>query len=153
MADLLQGFTESSLKGQLPTSVSESIATLEREKLDWDAIGNVLASVPAMGISLKGGANWSGTLWHGVKKEFHSFLCTDSPVYADLRKEGNGLQQKSSSLAVAALSGAIGAQLGVASGVVAPLVIWATIVALRIGKQAICSALSGPPGGPPSPSP
>lgn len=149
MADLLQGLTESSLKAQLPTSVSESIATLEREKMDWDSIGNVLASVPAMGISLKGGGNWSGTLWQGVKKEFHSFLCTDSPVYADLRKKGS----ESSSLVVAALSSAIGAQLGVAGGVVAPLVIWATIVALRIGKQAVCSALGGPPSKPPAPSP
>jgi hypothetical protein len=145
MTDVLTGFTEADLLGQLPRPVRESIAALETDKAKWEDVGAALASGPTSGISLKGGGRWSGALWQNVKKEFHSFLCSDSSTYADLRKEWDSLRQKSSALAIASLSGLIGSQLGVASGVVAPLVIWAAVVALRIGKEAACAAMAPPP--------
>lgn len=148
MPDILSGFTEAGLLSQLPKSVRESIATLEAQQAKWDEVGTLLASGPTAGISLKGGGRWSGALWQNVKKEFHSFLCSDSSTYADLRKEWDSLRQKSSAMAVASLSGLVGSQLGVASGVIAPLVIWAAIVALRIGKEAACAAMTEPPQSP-----
>lgn len=150
MPELLEGLSEGTLIGQLPKPVKDSIAALERQNAQWDVIGTIMASSPAIGISLKGGGRWSGTLWEGVKKEFHSFLCTESPTYTDLRKEWDSLRQKSSAVAIGSLSGLIGSQLGVASGVVAPFVIWAVVVALRIGKEAVCAAMSqsAPPANP-----
>lgn len=144
MPDLLEGWSEETLMSQLPKSVRDSISALEKQNAQWDEIGSLLASSPTIGISLKGGGRWPGTLWQGVKKEFHSFLCTESPTYSDLRKEWDSLRQKSSAWAIATLSGVIGSQLGVAGGVVAPLAIWAVVVAVRIGKEAICAAMSEP---------
>lgn len=142
MSDLLSGFDEATLLSQFPPSVMLAIEASDKQKISWDNVGTLLAAAPSAGIALKGGGRWTGSLWLGVKKEFHSFLCTDSAAYADLRREWNNLRKKSSTLAVASLSGVIGAQLGVASGVVAPLVIWALIVALRIGHKALCEAIS-----------
>ena len=142
MSDLLNGFTEELLLEQLPTSVMGAIKSIPPEEATWDAIGMLLASAPTIGVSLKGGTGWSGKLWEGVKKEFHSFLCTDSTAYADLRKQWKDLQQKSATLAVSSHSVVIGAQLGVASGVITPLVIWAIVVGLRIGKEAVCQTLN-----------
>jgi hypothetical protein len=130
------------LVDELTSTVRDAIAELQTSGASWDAIGAALSGAPAAGVSLKGGGSWRGTLWISVKAEFHSFLCTDSASYSDLRKEWQNHRQQSISLAVAALSGVIGAHLGVASGVIAPLVIWAALVTARIGKQAFCSAFA-----------
>lgn len=139
---LLAGLDEDALLGVLPPSVANNIRMLDLQNAPWDQIGEVLAGVPMSGVALKGPGNWTGRLWQSAKTEFHSFLCTDSEAYSDLRTEWDGLRKKGTPVAVASLSGVIGAQLGVASGVVAPLVIWTVVVALRIGKESVCSAFA-----------
>jgi hypothetical protein len=156
MTDLLSGFVEADLLNQLPASVVRSLNALEANGAPWDATGALLAATPTIGVSLKGGSGWASNLWASVKTEIHSFLCTDSAQYTDLRSEWDKLRQKSSGVALASLSGVIGAQLGTASGVVAPLVIWAFIVVLRIGKNAACTAMAGgqaTPAAPATPNP
>lgn len=135
---------------ELPQSLQTTLSDLERSGMSWDQIGTTLASAPMTAVALKGLVSWRGTLWNSVKLEIHSFVCTDSETYSDLRREWDAHRQKSISFGVAALSGVIGAKLGVAGGVVAPLVIWGAVVAARIGRVAFCSAfqqhVAGIPG-------
>lgn len=152
MNDPILNVSEQDLLNQLPKGVADAIRSLG-SSMDWDAVGNNLAGAPSHNLALKGGAQWTGSLWQAVKNEFRSFLCTESPEYEELRKEWSTISQKSSTLAVAALSGAIGAHLGVASGVLAPLVIWALIVTLKMGKGALCQLLLQSVEGSAQPSP
>ena len=155
MDEFLEGIAEQELLSQLPAHLSRQLAELDSQNVSWDEIGLLLAAAPAAGIALKGGARWSGNLWTAVKSELHSFLCTKSPDYADLRRQWKGHREKGSALAIASLSGVIGAKLGIASGVVAPFVIWMLVVALRITKQSLCQVLTAqlqPPSTPTTPA-
>ena len=143
MSDFTEGWSEADLLRELPLSVVRAIRQLDGEGTDWNVTGLLLAATPSVGVSLKGGS-WRSDLWDAVRREFHSFMCTDSKEYADLRKESKGLRENGSRLALGSLSGLIGAQLGVASGIVAPLVIWLLVVSLRIGHKALCVTLSPP---------
>ena len=108
-------------------------------------MGNLLAATPNAGVVLTGTGQWTADLWEAVKWEFRSFLCTESERYAELRTEWDGLKQQSPARAVGSLATLIGAQLGVASGVVAPLVTWLFLVAQRIGKEDMCLTLLATP--------
>jgi hypothetical protein len=133
----LAGITEDQVLSMLPPSL-QKLASASNEELD--AIGAVLAAGPSNGISLKGGAPWVGNIWILVKQELHSFLCTDSKAYADLRKQWKSHREKSSSYAIGTLSAVVATQLGLAAGVVTPLVVWAILFALRVGKNVACQA-------------
>lgn len=138
---ILDGLSASDLYGELPTSVSATVKAMDENGADWNIIGASLALSPTAGVALKGGGAWRQDLWAAVKSEFAEFLCSGSPKYDELRTEWSGLKDKSKHIAIASLSGAIGAQLGVAAGVVAPLVVWLIIVALKIGKEGLCRTL------------
>lgn len=141
MKDILENLSEDELLGQLPDSVRRGIETLEANEVEWDQIGTLLASAPANFVTLKGGSSWRADMWEAVKEEFHSFLCTSERKYDDLRNQGENLREKSSKWLISALSGLIGAKVGVAAGVVAPLVVWLLLVGSRIGKEALCSSI------------
>lgn len=146
---LLSSFDEQELCSEFPESVRLMIQQLEKENIDWNGVGGLLGMSPTAGVSLKGGKRWRTDLWNGVKAEFADFLCRDSPKYEDLRGEWKELAAKSRHLALASLSGVIGAHMGVAAGVVAPLVVWLMVVAVRIGKEGLCRAIAETP--PPDP--
>lgn len=146
MSQLLDGIDEADLLQQVTSSVRASLETFERAGTDWNAVGNLLAATPITGVALAGTGQWTSDLWQAVKWEFRSFLCTDSEQYADLRQEWDQLKQQSSALAARSLTALIGSRLGVASGVIAPLVTWLFLVAGRVGKDALCLTLSVAPG-------
>jgi hypothetical protein len=145
MSELLEGIRADELLQRVPANVRSSLEALERAGADWNAVGVLLAATPTAGVALKGTGQWTANLWDAVKTEFRSFLCTESGPYAELRREWDDLKEKSAAQAAASLSEAIGAKLGVASGVLAPLVTWLFIVALRMGKEAACVMLSTAP--------
>lgn len=142
MSELLDGIDAAELLQRLPSNVRTSLETLERSGTDWNAVGNLLAGTPTAGVALTGTGQWTADLWEAVKWEFRSFLCTDSEPYAELRKEWDDLKLQSSPAAAASLATLIGGKLGVTSGVVAPLVTWLFVVALRLGKENVCMTLS-----------
>lgn len=145
MSALLEGIDAAELLQHMPSSVRTSLETLERAGTDWNAVGSLLASTPTAGVAMTGTGQWTATLWEAVKWEFRSFLCTDSGPYEELRTEWEQLKQKSPAVAVASLATQIGAKLGVASGVVAPLVCWLFLVARRVGRDDLCLTLSTAP--------
>jgi hypothetical protein len=145
MSELLEGIEVGDLLQCMPSNVRSSLETLERAGTDWNAVGNLLAATPTAGVALTGTGQWTADLWEAVKWEFRSFLCTDSEPYAELRNQWDELKQQSSARAVGSLATHIGARLGVASGVLAPLVTWLCVVARRIGKETICLTLSAAP--------
>jgi len=145
MSQLLEGIEAGDLLQHMPSNVRTSLETLERAGTDWNAVGNLLAATPTAGVALTGTGQWTADLWEAVKWEFRSFLCTESEAYAELRLEWDELKQRSSALAVGSLAALIGAKLGVASGVVAPLVTWLFVVARRIGEEDVCLTLSAAP--------
>jgi hypothetical protein len=145
MSELLEGIDVGDLLQRMPSSVRNSLETLERAGTDWNAVGNLLAATPNAGVALTGNGQWTADLWEAVKWEFRSFLCTDSEAYADIRKDWDDLKQRSAAAAVGSLSTLIGGKLGVASGVIAPLVIWLFVVSRRIGTESICLTLSAAP--------
>ena len=145
MNHLLEGIDAGDLLQHMPSSVRSSLETLERAGTDWNAVGNLLAATPTAGVALAGTGQWTADLWQAVKWEFRSFLCTDSESYGELRKEWDELKRRSSPLAVAALATLIGAKLGIASGVIAPLVTWLFVVAGRMGMEELCLTLPTEP--------
>lgn len=124
----------------LSGNVRSSIGNLETAGADWELVGGLLSNTPALGMSLKG-VNWKESLWPAVKTEFHSFLCTESDAYKDVRSQWKDLQIGGPSVIVASVAGAIGAQLGMVSGVLIPIVVWLCVVSGRIGKNALCATL------------
>jgi len=142
MSQLLDGIDAGALLQHMPSILRASLETLERAGTDWDAVGNLLAATPTAGVALTGTGQWTVDLWGAVKWEFRSFLCTDSDRYEELRAKWDGLKHQSPSVAVGSLATLIGATLGVASGVIAPLVTWLFVVTRRIGEEQVCLALS-----------
>ena len=145
MSQLLEGIDAGELLRHMPSSVRTSLETLERAGTHWNAVGNLLAATPTAGVALTGTGQWTADLWEAVKWEFRSFLCTESERYAELRLEWAELKQQSPALAVGSLATLIGATLGVASGVIAPMVTWLFVVARRIGKDDVCLTLAAVP--------
>lgn len=145
MSQLLEGIDAGDLLQHMPSNMRTSLETLERAGTDWNAVGNLLVATPTAGVALTGTGQWTADLWEAVKYEFRSFLCTDSERYAELRLEWDDLKQRSPALAVSSLSSLIGAKLGVASGVVTPLVTWLFVVARRIGEDDACRTLTATP--------
>jgi hypothetical protein len=133
-------FTESPFLETLPSNVRQTIANLEKAGADWDTIGAMLSNTPALGVALKG-VNWKQTLWQACKAEFHSLLCTDSPAYKDLRDRWEVITKDGPNVVVASLAGAVGAQLGMAPGVLAPIVVWLCVVSARMGRNVLCATL------------
>jgi hypothetical protein len=144
MNQLLEGIDAADLLGHMPSNVRTSLETLERAGTDWNTVGYLLASTPTAGVALTGTGQWTTDLWEAVKWEFRSFLCTDSESYAELRATWDEHKQLSPALAVGSLATGIAATLGVASGVIAPLVTWLLVVARRIGKEDACLTLFPP---------
>lgn len=142
MSQLLDGIDAGELLQHMPSSVRASLEMLERAGTDWNAVGNLLAATPTAGVALTGTGQWTADLWGAVKWEFRSFLCTDSDRYEELRTKWDELKQQSPSLAVGSLATLIGSTLGVASGVIAPLVTWLCVVTRRIGEDDVCLTLS-----------
>jgi hypothetical protein len=145
MTELLEGIEPGDLLQHMPSSVRSSLEILERAGTDWNAVGNLLAATPTAGVALTGTGQWTADLWEAVKWEFRSFLCTESESYAELRAEWDPLKKRSTVAAVGSLATQIGAKLGVARGVVAPLVMWLFVVARRNGKDDVCLILSAAP--------
>jgi hypothetical protein len=145
MSQLLDGMDAGDLLQRMPSNVRDSLATLERAGTDWNAVGKLLAGTPTAGVALTGTGQWTADLWEAVKWEFRSFLCTDSEPYAELRNEWSALKQQSAAIAVGSLATLIGSKLGVASGVLVPLVTWLFVVAQRVGKESVCLTLSAAP--------
>jgi len=145
MSELLEGIDAADLLQHMPSSVRASLETMERAGTDWNAVGNLMATSPSAGVAVTGTGQWPADLWEAVKWEFRSFLCTESERYAELRTDWDELKQRSPSLAVGSLATLIGAKLGVASGVIAPLVTWLFVVTRRIGKEDVCLTLSAVP--------
>jgi len=141
MNDILQNITEEELLVQFPPSIRSGIENLEKNKVDWENIGMILSSTPMNSISLKGGTTWKSDLWLIVKKEFKEFLCLKSKKYSDLKSDGDKLQKKSANYLVSSLSALMGSQIGVAAGIIAPLITWLLLVALRIGRESLCKLL------------
>lgn len=142
MTEVFEGLTEQQLYELLPKTLRERLYQLNStNQASWDEVGQLLAAAPTAGIALKGG-RWDGQFWTATKKEFASFLCSDSSEYTDLRREWESRRQKGLQVGVASLSGAIGAHVGVTGGVIAPMVIWLLLVGVRIGKNALCAVLA-----------
>ena len=145
MSQLLEGLDAGDLLLHMPSNVRTSLEMLERAGTDWNAVGNLLTATPTAGVVLTGTGQWTADLWQAVKWEFRSFLCTDSETYAELRREWGDLIRRSPALAVGSLARVIGLKLGVASGVLTPLVTWLLVVAQRMGKDSVCVMLSTAP--------
>jgi hypothetical protein len=104
----------------------------------WDAVGAALAGSSPASLAASPG------LWRAVVEEFTDFVCTDSPRYADLRTQWDDLCSRSAAIAITALTAALAAQLGVASTIAGPLVVWLVLSAVRIGTRAFCDVSTRP---------
>ena len=142
MTELLASIDAGDLLQHMPSNVRASLETLERAGTDWNAVGNLLAATPTAGVTITGTGQWASEIWQAVKWEFRSFLCTDSEPYAELRAEWTTLTRQSSAVAVRSLAARIGARIGVASGILAPMVTWLFVVARTMGQEPLCVALS-----------
>ena len=123
-------FPEDAVAALLDPS-SEAVVRRLGPAASWDVVGATLA-----GQALTAGAG--ANIWSRVLTEFTDFVCTDSARYADLRRQWGEICARGAAVAVTALTASLAAALGVASTVVAPLVVWLVLSAVRIGTRAFC---------------
>jgi hypothetical protein len=128
-------FRESDVLEMLDPSVQDVLRRLGPDA-SWDVVGAMLAGRAAAASARRG-------IWSHVLVEFTDFVCTDSGRYADLRAQWDDLCSRSAALAITALTAALAAELGVASTVVGPLVVWLVLSAVRIGTRAFCDVRRG----------
>jgi hypothetical protein len=123
-------FSEDAVAALLDPS-SEALVRRLGPEASWDMVGAALAGHAAAAAAGAG-------IWSLVLTEFTDFVCTESARYADLRAEWDDLCSRGAALAVTALTASLAAQLGVATTVVAPLIVWLLLSAVRIGTRAFC---------------
>jgi hypothetical protein len=124
-------FRESDVSALLDHAAADVVRRLGPDA-SWDVVGAALAGASPAAASSRPG------IWSSVLAEFTDFVCSDSARYADLRAQWDDLCARSAAVAVTALTGALAAELGVAGTVVAPLVVWLVLSAVRIGARAFC---------------
>jgi hypothetical protein len=145
MTQRLEGIDVGDILQHMPAEVRISVELLERAGVDWDTVGTLLAASPTAGVALTGTGQWTSDLWQAVKWEIRSFICTDSEPYAALREAWDEQMLRSPTRAIGSLATLIGTRLGVAGGVVAPMVAWLIVVSRRMKKEALCLTLSAVP--------
>jgi hypothetical protein len=123
-------FSEDAVAALLDPS-SEAVVRRLGPGASWDMVGAALAGHAAAGATSAG-------IWSQVLMEFTDFVCTESARYADLRAEWDALCSRGAAVAVTALTASLAAQLGVATPLIAPLIVWLVLSAVRIGTRAFC---------------
>lgn len=79
------------------------------------------------------------TFWERFKREFHKFICTNDEKYSEVKKELSQHSHKGQLVVVSSIASAIASVLGVAAGVLVPLVALCLLAVLKIGKEAYCA--------------
>lgn len=80
----------------------------------------------------------SGKYWHAVKDEIYLLICTDDKKYADLRKQLEKGEAKSSTAIVALITASLTFYIGMVAGIVVPLCALVLLAVTRVGKNAFC---------------
>ncbi|MGX1319646.1 hypothetical protein AB7M17_003099 [Bradyrhizobium sp. USDA 377] len=121
----LQGMSESKLIELIgkPVSTNESV----------DDLGYQLAleASDSLGMGLS-------NLWEQAKNEFRILVCTDDARYASVRAEAAKLSPTQTAAFVSFLSAGLGAAIGVAATLLAPLVGLLLLSLLRLGTETFC---------------
>lgn len=123
-------FTEDAVAALLDPS-SDAFVRRLGPGASWDVVGAALAGQAAAAAESAG-------VWSRVLTEFTDFVCTESARYADLRRQWDDLCSRGAAVAVTALTASLAGQLGVATTIVAPLIVWLVLSAVRIGTRAFC---------------
>jgi hypothetical protein len=100
------------------------------------------AENPPSGGTIRGGTRSFAvgpSYWAQVKLEFRDLVCTNSAKFAALRRQVHDLATKGQAALISMVSSTMAALLGVAAGIIAPLVTLCLIVLLRLGKEAYCA--------------
>lgn len=77
--------------------------------------------------------------WTRVNREVHLLICTDDEKYEKLRKYVGKESKPTQFAIVTSIAATIGAYIGVAASVIAPLVTLALMAVLQVGKNAWCA--------------
>jgi len=77
--------------------------------------------------------------WTRVNREVHLLICTDDKKYEKLRKYVGKESKPTQFAIVTSIAATIGAYIGVAASVIAPLVTLALMAVLQVGKNAWCA--------------
>lgn len=104
--------------------------------MTFDELG---AELTLRGAKFEHGAGFADQPWDRVKQEFHSFVCVRGGKYADLQKKADALGSQGTTALVALVAGGLGAAVGAAATVIAPLVALLLLLVCRIGKEVFCT--------------
>lgn len=83
----------------------------------------------------KSGPNY----WTMVKREFYLMVCTTDKKYAKVRSDFKKSTRKASTLVVGTISAAIAGTLGIAVGLITPLVAFLLYALVKLGLNSWCS--------------
>lgn len=123
--------------GLLEQALKQTVAFSFAETLTYEELGHELvlqAGETEQGFAL------GGRLWERVKNEFHLLVCEKTSKYDDTRKKLNELSGQSTNALVALISGSLGAAIGTAALVIAPIVMLLLLATVRIGIEVFCAA-------------
>jgi hypothetical protein len=140
--DELNTLGEEELLSELPETVQESISDMESAGADFETIGRALSDSPAAHLSTRGGEDWREDLWDETKKEFRLAFCTESGKYEDLREKIQELSGAGAHILIGLIATAIAPEVGVASAIISPMVVWIMVGTARGGREAICNTLA-----------
>lgn len=76
--------------------------------------------------------------WSRLKEEFRDLVCTDSPKYAELRKEFAETRKVADATVLASITAAIAAVLGAAVAALVPLVALCLYAFAKLGSATYC---------------
>ena len=144
----LTRLSDEDLLGMIPNEALEDLET--PDKAASLIIGNLTTSAERRrrltskpGEEVENKPTISQQSWQQLKREFHSFICTDAPAYAELRAKLNASATALTVISVAMISQALGDKLGLLSGPLVSLVALLLYTVVRLGKGTFCGVFGG----------
>lgn len=138
MKELLTPFKYTDFINNLDPTLKNAVYSLEIAGVPLDAIGNEIASMPAIGMTTKGVNNWDKNVFQKILAEVAKLICnesTDNELSKQLKSEASLTTQ----IIIAAVSNYVGTKLGFAAALCSPFVVLSIAIVLKAGLNVFCN--------------
>src|SRR5262249_21038764 len=144
MENIIEGIDRAQLEAAVPI-----LHNLEGQTFSYLDLGQALwcddkelgktAEALGFGDDAQEGQSGRKRLWDAFVAEFFSLLCTQNAKYRDVRNRVEQLKGQPRAVVVPAISGALGATLGLVPGMITPFVALLLHGASSLGVHTICA--------------
>lgn len=142
MKEIMNNISPEDYLSLLPAPSRALVSKMDKTEQNLVLFGRYLSEEPSSGMAAKGGVIWPKDLFGQIVKEVHIFICTNDARYEEYRKK---LKEQGSPVAktvVIIVSNAVAATIGLASGLLVPLVAVVMAIVAKITVEAWCVKVS-----------